>query len=445
MKYSGHLLILLAAAALLGYGLWGCAPPPPVKTELTPEQKQAIADSLAKAKEIELAKKYSFAFENYKTARTTENPQYKELYYRAAIGYFWQVAELDTSNKYNIYGKLADCYTQLDKGDSAVIVLELGLKKFPTDTYLNQSLGYIAKSRGEYDTALQRYLVALGNEPDNPDFLKTVGELYQKVGNVDKAIETYQKYLAVMPNDRSIQEKVTELYRVGRPPEEYLQELINFIKTNPEDIQKRFDLASFYMDNADNEKAIIQYQAILKIDPKNVEAMEKLAQADENLRKYQDAITTYDKILAIDPTRKNIFCSEALDYVELNDYAQARQKAERALALDRNYGRAWNVMGRIYMSNADDCSRGREVNYFDKLTYLVAYGLFKHAKEVGDYDAQAEADRWINYLSGSELIPQKGDWFLHKADKRPQGDCYAWMNPSWNEMNYIEPYLARFE
>jgi len=444
MRYLGYCITLTAIAVLLGSGFWGCAPPP-YSTELTLEQQKALEDSVLQAQELELAKNHSFAFENYKTARTTTNPQHKETYYRDAIKYFWKVIELDTEAKNNVYGKLSDCYTQMEQGDSAIFVLEKGLEKFPTDTYLNQILGYIYKSRNDYETALDYYLVALNNEPENLDFLKAVGELYQKLDQNDAAIATYERYLDLKPEDRDIQERKTNLVRRTKPPEEYIAELISYLEKNPEDVAKRYDLAKTYMGNFENEKAITQFQGVIDRDPQNIDALENLASAYENLSKYGDAISTYDKLLAIDASRKDVICLQALDYIEFNNYTKARQKAQRAISLDRQYGKAWVVMGKIYQSSADDCSRGRQLNYYDKLVYLVSYGLFKYAKEVGDYDAKADADRWIGYLSGSMLIPQKEDWFLNKTKLRPKGDCYSWMNDNWNEMDYIEPYLARFE
>jgi tetratricopeptide (TPR) repeat protein len=445
MRYLGNLIILAVFSVLLTFGLWGCAPPPPSTTELTPEQQAAIEDSIRQAQEMELAKNYSYAFENYKTARTTENPQHKELYFRDAVKYFWRVAELDVESKYNIYGKLSDCYTQLDLGDSAVMVLEMGLEKFPNDTYLNQSLGYVYKTRGEWETSLQYYQVALGNEPENRDFLKVVGELYQKLDDNENAIATYRKYLELNPDDRNIQEKVTNLVRRTYSTEEYVAELISYLQSNPNDLEKRFDLAMTYLDNGENQLAIAQFQQVLEKDPKNVRALEKMGLANENLKKFRDAIRTYDKILVLDGTRKDIIAKEALDYVELGEYSRARQKAQQALRLDRSYGQAWVVMGKIYQTCADECSRGRQLNYYDRLVYLVAYGLFRKARDVGDYDAKADADRWISYLAGSMLIPQKEDWFLNKNKKRPEGDCYSWVDSGWSEMDYIEPYLARFE
>jgi tetratricopeptide (TPR) repeat protein len=445
LKAKLGLLVVLAATALIIWGYFGCAPPPPTEPTLTPEQQKAIADSLQKVHDIELAKAYSYAFENYKTARMTENPKHKEIYYRDAVKYFWKMIGLDTESKYNIYGRLSDCYTQLEEPDSAMMVLEMGLAKFPKDTYLNQILGYIYKAKGDNQKALDFYLVALNNEPENQDFLKAVGELYQKLNRVEDAITTYRKYLTLNPDDRSIQEKVTYLVRKTSSPEQYIAELLSYLQNYPDDVSKRYDLAVTYLEGGENDLAVTQLQEVLKRDSLNIRAWEKIANAYENLKRYADAIKAYDKILSADASRKDIICSEVLDYIELNDYPHARQKSQSALALDRSYGKAWVVMGRIYMASADACSRGKQLNYSDKLTYLVAFGLFKRAKEVGDYTARDEADRLTTYLSGSLLIPQKEDWFLNKKELRPKGDCYSWIKPEWDELNYINMYLSQFE
>lgn len=394
---------------------------------------------------MELSKSYSFALENYKTARTTQNPQHMDLYFRDAIKYFWDVVRLDTEAKYNLYGKLSDCYTQLNMGDSAITVLEMGLEKFPTDTYLNQSLGYVHKTRSNYEQAMVYYQVALNNEPENLDFLKSVGELYQKLNDDTNAYEIYSQYLKLNPDDMEIQEKVTNIARKSFSTEDYIAELITHLEKYPNDTSKRYDLATTYLDNGENEKAIAQFEILLSQDAANIAALERMGLAHENLSQYQKAINSYDKILAIDAARKDITCKIALDYIELENFPKARQKAQQAISQDRSYGQAWVVMGKIYQTSADVCSRGRPVNYYDKLTYLIGYGLFQRAKRVGDFDAKADADRWLNYLSGSLLIPQKEDWFLNKSKVEPSGDCYAWINTNWNELSYISEYLSQFE
>ncbi len=445
MRQVGYWILMLTMSVVVVWWLWGCAPPPPTQQQTTHERQKAIEDSLKQVQEMELSKAYSFALENYKTARTTQNPQHIEMYFRDAIKYFWDVVELDTESKRNLYGKLSDCYTQLDMGDSSIIVLEMGLEKFPTDTYLNQILGYIHKQRGNYENALEYYLVALNNEQENLDFLKAVGELYQKLNDDPKAYNIYTKYLNLNPDDLEIQEKVTNIAKTSFSTEDYIAELMSHLEKYPDDISKRYDLATTYLYNGENEKAIEQYEILLGQDSQNIRALEQMGLAQENLSQYQNAINTYGRILAVDADRKDIICKIALDYIELGNYPKARQKAQQAISQDRNYGQAWVVMGEIHQTSADVCSRGRPVNYYDKLTYLIAYGLFQRAKQVGDFDTKADADRWLSYLSGSLLIPQKEDWFLNKSKLEPTGDCYTWINTNWSELGYISQYLAQFE
>jgi len=82
--------------------------------------KQVITEShQSKQLPYELAKNWSFGYENYRNGN-----------YQEAIEYFWKVSKLDTHKKFpKVYCYISECYIALEKPDSAAIVDEIGREK----------------------------------------------------------------------------------------------------------------------------------------------------------------------------------------------------------------------------------------------------------------------------------------------------------------------------
>ena len=147
-------LILLAMASYLQF--LGCTGAQP--KELTPEQKQALRDSLLNVHKRTLALKWSLGYEPYKQGD-----------YAKAKRYFRQVAQIDTTGVYGkiLYQLLGDCYVRLNVPDSAEWAYTTGVARLPDNPYFYRALGYIYRIGGRTDEAIQMYETLTTLEPDS--------------------------------------------------------------------------------------------------------------------------------------------------------------------------------------------------------------------------------------------------------------------------------------
>ncbi|MFQ5602881.1 MAG: tetratricopeptide repeat protein [bacterium] len=364
---------------------------------------------------MELNKFWSFGYENYK------NKQYAD-----AAKYFWKVTELDTIRKFpKIYRYLGDSYFKLEKPDTAKIVFELGIKKYPEDAHLHRMVGYISEQTEQIESAISEYETVVSLESESVDDWRRLATLYVRADRIEDAIAAYDKLLAINPDDLEAQKNKTALIASTGDIEAVIEEKEIVRQRDPENSQVRFDLGKLYFDTGNYEVSIERFKEFLILSPNDVSALEYIGVAYQRLEKNTEAIAEFKKILEIQNNNKKVMTEISRCYKELGRFTTARTYAKRALAIDNVYGLGWIALGEVYEAAAERClnRKGGKLDFNDKLVYEIAYQQYKRALQ--DLEFRNEAERHINYLQG--VLPTTEDKFMHKDQKKPRGDCYSWI------------------
>lgn len=366
-----------------------------------------------------------------------------------ALEYFWNYINFDTAFKYNDYPQAARCYvewTKFDqtKADSARILYEIGVTKFPSSDYLHNALAIIYKARNELDKAEEHFVAAGKIDPKKTEYFIPLTEIYQQQMRWEDAKNACETVLVLEPANMTIRDRLETILREHFSADEYIAALLKKIELEPNNIGNRISLAKQYLNQAKNEDAKKTIDAALKIEPANVDALELLGLIQENLQNFTGAIEAYKRIVEQTPARADIFLDISVNYKSLKDFTSARNYVLKALEVNPSSGVAYLRYGEIFEASADVCSRGKQANYNDKLVFVIAYGLYEKAAGSDDYNAKDNASKKMKYMESNLILPQKSDWFMHQSEKTPSGDCYKWINENWSEVKYIAQYLKRF-
>ena len=365
---------------------------------------------------MELAKYWSFGFENFK------NKQYRD-----AIKHFWRVVKLDTIDKFaeKAYRYLGDSYYRAQDPDSAQIVYELGVKQYPDNVYMHRMIAFLLTNRGLVEEAIAEYETILKLEPDAKDDWMRLAALYVKNEDIEKAIEAYDKVLALDPNNLEAQNNKAALLAATGDIEAVIAEKEKIREKDPQNAQVRFELGKMYFDGGEYELAIERFREYLALSPGDVLAMENIGTAYQRLDRYRDAIKVYKEIIELEPDNKKVMVEISRCYKELGQFRTARVWANKALAVDKNYGLGWIALGEVYEGSADRCveQKGGKVDFNDKLVYELADS--KYRKALSDPQFRAEAERHRSFIKA--VLPTREDKFMHKGQTKAQGDCYAWI------------------
>ncbi len=215
------------------------------------------ADAARKKYELELLKFWSFGFENYK------NKQYD-----SSKKHFWNIAKLDTINKFGAktYRYLGNSYLNGGDLDSAQVIFEIGTEKYPEYTYLHRMVGYLLSNRGLTEEAVERYQKVVEQEPESVDDWNQLASLYVKLEQDEDAIAAYDKILALDPNSMDAQQKKTSLIGRSGDIDALIAENEKIREQDPRNSQVRFDLGRLYFEQVEDfEKSIERFQEFLAI------------------------------------------------------------------------------------------------------------------------------------------------------------------------------------
>ena len=173
----------------------------------------------------------------------TKNPADPSLYEKAgwyawelgdtlgAEGSFLQALEIDSSYT-SSYSSLAGLYSELDRADEAIAILQRGTAANPSDPWLKESLGKVFLDEGEAQLAFEQFAAALELEPggawlaleaatayyryrgdpagsadylemaaeigpDDQYLLEAIGLLYEEMGDCERAAEIFRRTLEI--------------------------------------------------------------------------------------------------------------------------------------------------------------------------------------------------------------------------------------------------------
>ena len=121
--------------------------------------------------------------------------------YAKAEPFFKRCIDLKYEEDGEVYAKLADIYTKIDKKEDAKSILETGFAAYPQNQSIIIGLINYYIESGEQPDELFRLLdVAKQNEPNNASLYYVEGDIHSKLGHKDEAIAAYMKSNEINPD-----------------------------------------------------------------------------------------------------------------------------------------------------------------------------------------------------------------------------------------------------
>ena len=164
------------------------------------------------------------------------------------------------------------------------------------ETQNNVSSGYNALLRGEYDTALGFYELAVQKEPGSVLALLGRGAALQKLGRFADAQGSYDNVLKLDPDNREALTNVTAI--VGeRTPNEALSRLLDLEKTYPEFSPIKAQIGLLYAKSGNMESALDYMRRAVALAPQSAMYQYNLALVLDHMGQREQAIAAYQDVL----------------------------------------------------------------------------------------------------------------------------------------------------
>ncbi len=131
---------------------------------------------------------------------------------------FEKALVINPANDSSIIG-LGSCYLFGNISDNpmqGILPIREIIQKNPGNVYAQMVLGLGGKKSGQYDKAIERFLIVAEKEPDNVEALFNLAESYEAKGDKPNAIKWYEKVknLVKIPEAQTeLNKRITELKR----------------------------------------------------------------------------------------------------------------------------------------------------------------------------------------------------------------------------------------
>ena len=258
------------------------------------------------------------------------------------------------------YINLAIAYTQQEKYNEALEILNTAHKKFPdnklitksiidiNDTLKNKQLDIAAEfyNNKDYAHAISEYMKI---NPPTVDTLLAIASAYQNMEDNTNAIEYYKKAFELNPTSSDIAYYVAALYADKEDwtnAETYADKAVLLNKNNQQatallaeikkqNVAKLLESAIALFDAQDYDQSLSMINNILLSDVDNSYALYYRGMIYDTQKKYYDAIKDYKRAINLNPDDlKIINYNIAVDYDNLEKYKDALTYYDKYAASD---------------------------------------------------------------------------------------------------------------
>ena len=299
----------------------------------------------------------------------------------SALQDFEKAIQLDPNNSVTHFC-LGNLYRSLQKLDLAVDQFSLALEidNAYSAAYLNRGVTYT--ELGEHEKALVDFNIGLKIDPKSPEFYDGRGNVFREIGEFHSALQDHNMALTMRPASSS--------YLINRGNTYYTSELYSEAIS---DFSKAISLTEnvaiaylyrglTYIATGEAEKAINDLSHYLKNDQSSQWVYLQRGDLYFKLGKFKEALIDFTSLIDAGHNDTSLYLAAYLKrgntYFAMNLLANALGDYQKIIEIDPNHAKAHLNIG-VYHASSGNLS--------------IALQFFNRAKDLGDPDAPAFADR----------------------------------------------------
>ncbi|MCP4725302.1 MAG: tetratricopeptide repeat protein [bacterium] len=361
--------------------------------------------------------------------------------YNSAVPYLEQAKEIDTTlnNEKSayplIYKFLGLSYNQLAQHEKAVTELEKFLTFEPDDITTNNMLVYYYRQSNRMDKYIEQvlhYLPLIDDAEQKKPNLRNLKQIYTQMGENEKALDIVNQLLVFEPDNRELADERIGLLKATGGADAVKNDLEENARQYPNDTSYKWELVQIYEDESDYDNALGMLDQVLALQKDNADALERKLRIYWDLQQDEtNAVLILNELSRIKPGDPEYVGQLAQISYENGKYREAISICERALGIDRNFGKAKYYMAKSVHDFADSVVRenGGAARFEDKLVFELAYKWYQDAAK--DPTQRVNANRFGNFLRDN-YVPTDEDRFMNKGVDKPSDSKYRWLLKYFN-------------
>ena len=183
----------------------------------------------------------------------------------------------------------------------------------------------------DFQTAARLYKELLNLEPDNLEYLSSLGSIYVKSNEDEKALPYYQKIIELFPHSVSAMNSVGAIFRRLKRYDESMEILKRALEENKDTATVNYTLGFTYREMKLYDEAIECFEKVVSENPNDVLAYNHLGSIYSAKEEYQVAIENFKHGLQIDQNHPILNYNIAHCYEALEVFPEAIRSYENAL------------------------------------------------------------------------------------------------------------------
>ena len=161
--------------------------------------------------------------------------------------------------------------------------------------------GAAASRAGDYEQAVESFLIVLDMAPDIPEVHYNVGIAYGNLKNMDKAVEHYERALEIRPGYYEPLIPISVYYTDNKDWSRAAEYLKRATELRPDELAPQFNYGAVSMNAGDMDVAEAAFEKVLELDPTRAIAHYQLGMITKSEARNEEAVAHLEKYLELDP------------------------------------------------------------------------------------------------------------------------------------------------
>jgi eukaryotic-like serine/threonine-protein kinase len=243
-----------------------------------------------------------------------------------------------------IHINLGRCYTQLDRFDEAIALLEDGVRQYPAEAALHTQLALAYLGGEKFVQGLHSMERAYQLAPDNDDLAQLLTALYFDLGQYTTALPILEQLRRRSPQQRDVRLRLAIGYLMADRLAEAEKLIKELQRETPDDGELAVLSGLLHRKQGHTKQALKDLQAAVRWLPNHALAYNLLGDIYLEQKKFKEAIAAYEKAALANPRDADPHVKLCLCYSALGKTVEAEAALDRALRLDPNNTLAQNLL-----------------------------------------------------------------------------------------------------
>jgi Flp pilus assembly protein TadD len=229
-------------------------------------------------------------------------------------------------------------------------LLTVCTKLSPKSGKMVSDLGWFRLQRGEYDAAIEKFLMGIRLEPDVAQFHSNLANAYVHKGRYQDALAEFHKAIELKPDYAPAHMGLGLLLEEQGDIPGAMAEHRKAISLKPNYSDAYTALALLYMKENDYPAAIDLLQRAIAVNPRDVDAYTNLGAAYDDRARYPEASAALRKAIEVGPYSPNLYAvyyDLGMTYAHMGSGAAAALEFSKALQLKPGFAPAQDALRKV--------------------------------------------------------------------------------------------------